>query len=186
MVLSYAVVSDIQELSGFQADLGTTGPGQFLDTVRGNWFSGSGVYNSVVTTGTSGPPDDFYRVLGYCMEAPLSISGVGDLARITYRYEGPGEEIVSAAVGYSELVDKRGDLIPVTGDRVVHISLQDCDCYDANGDRKVSWIDIAPFSASYGSTFGDPLYRTQYDHNHDGRVNWVDIAPFSGCYGASW
>ena len=185
--LGYFVIVPIEDLSGFQTDLSTSGSGVFVGVARGDWFSGHGSYDSVIASGTSGAPDFFYRVLGYCLQNPVSVSGVGELARITYQYAGPGVESVSAADGYAELIDEDGlPFTPVSGNVVVNISLHACDCYDINNDRKISFVDIAPFSASYGSSSGGPFYRAQYDRNHDGKITWLDIAPFSACYGASW
>jgi len=61
-------------------------------------------------------------------------------------------------------------------------------CYgcDVNGDGEVSFADLGAFSAAYGTTSGDPLYRDGFDINNDGVIDFDDISGFSACFGASW
>jgi len=150
--LGYYVVQPVTGLSGFQTDVGVSGGGELLGAVRGDWFSGGGTFDSDVADGGSGPPDDLYRVLGYCLQNPASLDGAGDMAIIPFRYDGPGTVTINAAAGYTELVDEGAALFqPVYGDVAVTVSRHPCDCYDVNGDREI-WIqDLSVFSASYGS-----------------------------------
>jgi len=55
---------------------------------------------------------------------------------------------------------------------------------DLNYDGTVSAQDIAPFSAAYNSSVGQPAFNADCDFNGDGKVNAQDIAPFSARYGA--
>ena len=61
-----------------------------------------------------------------------------------------------------------------------------CVVYDANGDDRIDFMDIAPLSTAYGSTSGGTSYNARYDANKDGKVSFQDISPFSTCYGSSW
>jgi len=55
---------------------------------------------------------------------------------------------------------------------------------DLNYDGTVSAQDIAPFSAAYNTSVGQPAFNADCDFNNDGKVNAQDIAPFSARYGA--
>ena len=61
-----------------------------------------------------------------------------------------------------------------------------CERCDSNGDQVVNWLDVAPFSAAYGSRPGDPNWKQQYDFTGDGVINFRDLAYFSNCYTSSW
>jgi len=188
--IGYYVTEPVQEFHSFQTDISTTAGGAFLGVTRGDWFSGGGTYDSVVGEASSGPPDYYYRIFGYCFASPVSIDGSGDLAIISYRYDGPGTVALDAGAGHTVFGDVNANPFePISGNVVVTISpaaAHPCACYDVNGDQQINFVDVGPFSAAYGSSSGDPLYNPDMDANDDGKVDWLDVGPFSSCYGASW
>ena len=54
---------------------------------------------------------------------------------------------------------------------------------DANSDGTVDSTDFLDFSNAFGTSEGDPQYRSDLDHNQDGVIDSTDYLEFANRYG---